>query len=173
MSRNCQSKSSVISSNNLDLNSGQVQAKAKQKISLFIFPSQMHEAFGWQSIILRDLWVRIELKNGILRSLYSILLNRPMRVPPLAWTRLALNLLKGHQRYNALSASKLEVYEFWDWWIFTQFISMQGESFKYISRILKNMCFVVSLFFIHSSDSWLRSKKINLLNRHQTIFLMS
>ena len=35
---------------------------------------------------------------------------------------LELALLEGHQRFNAISTSNLEVYKFWDWWIFTYLV---------------------------------------------------
>ena len=41
---------------------------------------------------------------------------------------LELTLLKGHQRFDAVSTSNLEVYKFQDWWIFTYFIFGHGES---------------------------------------------
>ena len=41
---------------------------------------------------------------------------------------LELNLLKGHQRFDAISTSNLEVYKFRHWWIFTYFIFGHDES---------------------------------------------
>ena len=41
---------------------------------------------------------------------------------------LELTLLKGRQRFDAVSTSNLEVYKFRDWWIFTYFIFGHGES---------------------------------------------
>ena len=41
---------------------------------------------------------------------------------------LELTLLKGRQRFDAVSTSNLEVYKFRDWWIFTYFISGHDES---------------------------------------------
>ena len=44
---------------------------------------------------------------------------------------LELTLLKGRQRFDAISTSNLEVYKFRDWWILTYFISELGESSPY------------------------------------------
>ena len=50
------------------------------------------------------------------------------------WTNAAFNgyleltLLKGHQRFSAISTSNLKVYKVWDWWIFTLFIFEHHES---------------------------------------------
>ena len=41
---------------------------------------------------------------------------------------LELTLLKGRQRFNAISTSNLEVYKLWDWSIFTYFIFEHVES---------------------------------------------
>ena len=41
---------------------------------------------------------------------------------------LELTLLKGRQRFNAISTSNLEVYTLWDWWIFILFIFEHDES---------------------------------------------
>ena len=41
---------------------------------------------------------------------------------------LELTLLKGRQRFDAVSTSNLEVYKFRDWWIFTYFIFGHDES---------------------------------------------
>ena len=41
---------------------------------------------------------------------------------------LELTLLKGRQRFDAVSTSNLEVYKFRDWWIFTYFIYGHDES---------------------------------------------
>ena len=41
---------------------------------------------------------------------------------------LELTLLKGRQRFDAVSTSNLDVYKFRDWWIFTYFIFGHGES---------------------------------------------
>ena len=40
-----------------------------------------------------------------------------------------LTLLRGRQRFEAISTSNLEVYKFWDWGIFTKFICKHGESY--------------------------------------------
>ena len=37
---------------------------------------------------------------------------------------LELTLLKGRQRFDAISTLNLEVHKCWDWWIFTLFLSM-------------------------------------------------
>ena len=52
---------------------------------------------------------------------------------------LELTLLKDRQRFDAISTSNLEVYEFWDWWILTYFIFGHGES------SLNNICSMVNL----------------------------
>ena len=41
---------------------------------------------------------------------------------------LELTLLKGHQRFDAISTSNLEVHKFRVWWILTYFIFGHGES---------------------------------------------
>ena len=72
-----------------------------------------------------------QLHNDISVSLthQSVLIYRQAGIVNAAVNgHLELTLLKSHQRFNAISTSNLEVYQFWDWWIFTYFIFGRGES---------------------------------------------
>ena len=55
--------------------------------------------------------------------------NSGFRVAPQVFSGyLELALLKGHHRPDIILTSNLEVYKFWDWWIFTWFICEHVES---------------------------------------------
>ena len=65
---------------------------------------------------------------------------------------LELNLLKGRQRFYAVSTSNLEVYTFRNWWIITYFIFGHDESSP--SNIwsmvnLERMCVLLFYYFLY------------------------
>ena len=65
---------------------------------------------------------------------------------------LELTLLKGRQRFDAISTSNLEVYKFRDWWIFTYFIFGHGESSPnniWSMANLERMCVLLFYYFLY------------------------
>ena len=75
---------------------------------------------------------------------------------------LELPRLKDRQRFDAVSTSNLEVYQFRDWWILTYFIFGHGESsLKYLKHgeSWTNVRFIVLLFPLFESESWPRKNK--------------
>ena len=86
---------------------------------------------------------------------------------------LELPLLKGRQRFDAVSTSNLEVYKCWDWWIFTYFIFGHSES------SLNNIWSMVNLertfdllfyYFLCLKANLDLEKTIRLMNLHPTLF---
>ena len=64
---------------------------------------------------------------------------------------LELTLLKGRQRFDAISTSNLEVYKFRDWWILTYFIFGLGESSPYDIWSIVNLertCVLLFYYFL-------------------------
>ena len=59
---------------------------------------------------------------------------------------LKLTLLRGRQRFDAISTSNLEEYNFWDRWIFTQFIFEHDESLPSKICLLNLLAGYVGLF---------------------------
>ena len=65
---------------------------------------------------------------------------------------LELTLLKGRQRFDAISTSNLEVYKFRDWWIFTYFIFGHGESSPnniWSMANLERTCVLLFYYFLY------------------------
>ena len=85
---------------------------------------------------------------------------------------LELTLLKGRQRFDAVSTSNLEVYIFRDWWIFTYFIFGYGESSPnniWSMVNLERTCVLLFYYFLYFKVD-LDLEQISLVNLHPTLF---
>ena len=68
-------------------------------------------------------------------------------------TYLELTLLKGRQRFDAISTSNLEVYKFWDWWILSCINFGIGESSP---NLLLNM---LNLYLVKFEAWWILNER--------------
>ena len=93
---------------------------------------------------------------------------------------LELTLLKGRQRFDAvltsnLETSNLEVYKFWDWWIFKYFIFGHCESSTYNiwSMVnLERMCVLLFYYFLYFKVN-LDLEKTNQLGESSPNFIFA
>ena len=88
---------------------------------------------------------------------------------------LEFTLLKGRQRFDAVSTSNLEVYKFRDWWIFTYFIFGYGESSpNNIGSMLnlERMCVLLFYYFLYLKVN-LDLEKTNQLSESSPNFIFA
>ena len=88
---------------------------------------------------------------------------------------LELTLLKGRQRFDAISTSNLEVYKFRDWWIFTYFIFGHDESSPdniWSMVNLERMCVLLFYYFLYFQVN-LDLEKTNQLGESSPNFIFT
>ena len=86
---------------------------------------------------------------------------------------LELPLLKDRQRFDAISTSNLEVYEFWDWWILTYFIFGHGKSSPnniWSMVNLERTCVLLFYYFLCLKVNLDLEKTNQLGDLHPTLF---
>ena len=88
---------------------------------------------------------------------------------------LEFTLLKGRQRFDAVSTSNLEVYKFRDWWMFTYFIFGRGESspnniWSMVNR--ERTCVLLFYYFLYFKVN-LGLEKINQLGESSPNFIFA
>ena len=107
----------------------------------------MHKPDGWS----------IKIEVGLVQRWLQVQANATIN------GYLELALLKGRQRFDTISTLNLEVYKFWDWWIFTQFIFEHSESLPSLIwstvNLWMNVHFIDLLCCLFESESWPRKNK--------------
>ena len=89
--------------------------------------------------------------------------------------QLELTHLKGRQRFDAISTSNLEVYKFWDLWIFTYFIFWHGESSPdniWSMVNLERTCVLLFYYFLYLKSN-LDLRKTNQLGESSPNFIFA